>query len=225
MSNSQGGKREIIRLSEFPRSRTPEPAAKRQGTSRSNSKTINSIPKDSRLPGQRETVAGLSQKKAAPTSLEVDRHLQESPGSSERSSEPLEDSTSLMHSRRIDTAAAESREQEGDEQGRVRTPVVWGQGIPLRPAMTIRRNSQTAPSRADKTALTTNQIPGIASSILTGILPGHASVTDGVTRLQRERVLACRRIDELHEHYKKEMKSRDDSNYKMSQWNKEEHQN
>jgi len=42
------------------------------------------------------------------------------------------------------------------------------------------------------------------TSILSNILPGHASVTDAVTRLQRERDLALRRIDELHEYYKKE---------------------
>jgi len=107
--------------------------------------------------------------------------------SSERSSEPLEDSTSFLRSRRIGTAKAESREQESDQQGRVRTPVVWGQGIPLQPAMTIRRPSQTVPSRADKAAKTTSQIPGIESKILSGILPGDASLTDAVTRLQRER--------------------------------------
>ena len=39
--------------------------------------------------------------------------------------------------------------------------------------------------------------------ILSNILPGHASVTDAVTRLQRERDLALRRVDELHDHYKK----------------------
>ena len=54
----------------------------------------------------------------------------------------------------------------------------------------------------------------LESKILSGILPGHASVTDAVTRLQRERYPALRRIEELHDHYKKEMKSKDDSNYK-----------
>ena len=61
-------------------------------------------------------------------------------------------------------------------------------------------------------------------TILSGIIPGHASVTDAVTRLQRERDLALRRIDELRDHYKKEMKSKEDSNHKMSQWHKDQHQ-
>jgi len=111
--------------------------------------------------------------------------------SSERSSEPIDG-----------TVAAESREQEADSQGRIRTPVVWEQGIPLRPAMTIRR---ITPKRVDKAAqTTTSQSPGVQSSILSSILPAHASVTDAVTRLQRERDLALRRVNELHDHYKKE---------------------
>ena len=121
---------------------------------------------------------------------------------------------------------AESREQEGDSKGRIRAPVVWEQGIPLRPAMTIRR---TTPKLVDKAAHTTSQIPsqvlGIQSNILSGILPGHASVTDAVTRLQRERDLALRRIDDLHEHYKNELKSKDDADHRMAQWHKDQHQN
>ena len=46
------------------------------------------------------------------------------------------------------TVAAESREQGGTQQGRVRTPVVWGQGIPLRQAVTIRRPISAVPDRA-----------------------------------------------------------------------------
>ena len=46
------------------------------------------------------------------------------------------------------TVAAESREQGGTQQGRVRTPVVWGQGIPLRQAITIRRPISAVPDRA-----------------------------------------------------------------------------
>ncbi len=34
-------------------------------------------------------------------------------------------------------------------------------------------------------------------------------MTDAVTRLQRERDLALRRIDELHAHHKKEIEKRD----------------
>ena len=43
--------------------------------------------------------------------------------------------------------AAESSEQEGTPQGRVRTQVVWGQGIPRRPAVTIRRPPIPVPDR------------------------------------------------------------------------------
>jgi hypothetical protein len=43
---------------------------------------------------------------------------------------------------------------------------------------------------------------------MSNILPGHASVTDAITRLQTERDLALRRIDELHAHYKKELKKK-----------------
>ena len=130
--------------------------------------------------------------------------------SSERSSGPIDG-----------TVAAESGAQAVDHLGRVRTPVVWGQGIPLRPAMTIQRLQH---GRVDKAAQTTSQALAIQTSILSGILPGHASVTDAVTRLQRERDLALRRIEELHDHYKKVMKSKDDSNYKMFQWHKDQHQ-
>ncbi len=44
MSNSNGQRREIIELDEFPRSSTPEPAPKRQRTSRKISSTIINIP-------------------------------------------------------------------------------------------------------------------------------------------------------------------------------------
>ena len=107
--------------------------------------------------------------------------------------------------------AAASGEQAADRNGRIRTQVVWGQGIPLRPAMTIRR---VQPSHADKAAQTTSQVPGVQTSILSNILPGHASVTDAVTRLQRERDLALRRVDELHDYYKKEIQKKDDADRK-----------
>jgi hypothetical protein len=109
-------------------------------------------------------------------------------GSSERASEPIDG-----------TVAAASGEQVADSVGRILTPVVWGQGIPLRPARTIQRIGQFKQSRLQIKS------PGGQTSILTNILPGHASVTDAVTRLQRERDLALRRIDELHDYYKKEM--------------------
>ena len=111
--------------------------------------------------------------------------------SSERSSEPMDD-----------TVAAASGAQAVDHLGRIRTQVRWGQGIPLRPAMTIQR---VHPRRADAAVQTTVQAPVVQTSILSDILPGHASVTDAITRLQRERDLAIRRNDELHKHYKKEI--------------------
>jgi hypothetical protein len=104
--------------------------------------------------------------------------------------------------------AAASGEQVTNSQGRIRTPVVWGQGIPLRPAITIQR---TGPKQVNQAVQTTSQVKSsqaVQTSILSKILPGHASVTDAVTRLQRERDLALRRIDELHEYYKKETERR-----------------
>jgi len=67
--------------------------------------------------------------------------------SSERCSEPTDG-----------TVAAASGGQAADGNERIRTQVVWGQGIPLRPAMTIRR---VQPSHADKAAQTTSQVPGV----------------------------------------------------------------
>jgi hypothetical protein len=121
-------------------------------------------------------------------------------GSSETTSEPIDG-----------TVAAASGEQVTDSLGRIRTPVVWGQGIPLRPAMTIQR-META--KKHQAVQTTSQVSGVQSSILTNILPGHASVIDAVTRLQRERDLALRRIDELHDYYKKEMERKAEADRK-----------
>jgi hypothetical protein len=89
--------------------------------------------------------------------------------------------------------------------------------------MTIRR---ITPKRVDKAAqTTTSQSPGVQSSILSSILPAHASVTDAVTRLQRERDLALRRVNELYDHYKKELQKKDDNDRLASQWRVEAHQN
>ena len=62
--------------------------------------------------------------------------------SSERSSEPI-----------YGTVAVASGEQEANSQGRIRTLVVWGQGIPLRPPMTIRRPAETIPSQNAPSAM------------------------------------------------------------------------
>ena len=67
--------------------------------------------------------------------------------SSERSREPIDG-----------TVAAASGEQEASSQGRIRPTVVWGQGIPLRPAMT---NLRTTPRRVDTAVQTTSQVSGV----------------------------------------------------------------
>ena len=94
--------------------------------------------------------------------------------------------------------------------------------MPLRPAMTIQR---VQPSRVDNAAQTTSKAPVVQTSILSDILPGHASVTDAVTRLQRERDLALRRIEELHDHYKTELKKTRGNDSKLAQFHKDQHQN
>ncbi len=63
----------------------------------------------------------------------------------------------------------------------------------------------------NQTVQTTSQVSGVQTSILSNILLGLASVTDAVTRLQRERDLALRRVDELHDYYKKETQKKDDA--------------
>jgi hypothetical protein len=67
------------------------------------------------------------------------------------------------------------------------------------------------PKQVNQAVQTTSQVSGLQTSILSKILPGHASLTDAVTKLQRERDLALRRVDELHEHYKKEIQKKDDA--------------
>ncbi len=79
--------------------------------------------------------------------------------------------------------------------------------------MTIQR---IGPRQVHQAVQTTSQVSGVQTSILSNILPGHASVTDAVTRLQRERDLALRRIDELHEHYKKETQRKDEADRKAT---------
>jgi hypothetical protein len=123
-------------------------------------------------------------------------------GSSERPSEPIDG-----------TVAAASGELVADSQGRIRTPVVWGQSIPLQPARTIQC---IGPKQVNQAIQTTSQVSGVQTSILSNILPNHASVTDAVTRLQRERDLALRRVDELHEHYKKETQKKDEADRKAT---------
>ena len=79
MSNSQGQRKEIIRLPKIPRSSTPEPAPKRQRTGRNTSKNIVNIPRGTR---PRVTRSPRRVEPAEPTRV-ID--------SSERLSDPLED--------------------------------------------------------------------------------------------------------------------------------------
>jgi hypothetical protein len=89
--------------------------------------------------------------------------------------------------------------------------------------MTVHRPSDSVPSRATPadTASSRVTLADTASSraapantalrLLIAVGPGVdtssalSSVSDAITRLQRERDLALRRIDELHVHYKKEL--------------------
>jgi hypothetical protein len=89
--------------------------------------------------------------------------------------------------------------------------------------MTIQRPTETRPKRADKSVQTTNQIGRVESNILSGILPSHAWVNDAITKLQRERDLALCRIDKLHDHYKKQLKSQDNNNRTANQWRIDEY--
>ena len=94
--------------------------------------------------------------------------------------------------------AAESREQGGTQQGRVRTQVVWGQGIPTRPAVIILRPTNLVPDR--DAAVPTSQCSATPpDSALRTLLPMGlaaptpstlASVSEAIERLQRERGLA-----------------------------------
>jgi len=115
---------------------------------------------------------------------------------------------------RVIDSSERSREQEGDSQGTsrlgTRHPVTTSNDYPT---YYTQAGRQSGPDNKSNPS----QVLGIQSNILFGILPGHASVTDAVTRLQRERDLALRRIDELHEHYKKELKSKDDADHRMAQ--------
>jgi hypothetical protein len=106
MSNSQGRRREIIPLDEFPRSGTPEPSPKKQKTSRTTSKNIVNQAKETRSrvtrsTGTVETAEPPRVKDSAGRSSDPLRYRSEgrvepaeptrAQGSSERSSDPLED--------------------------------------------------------------------------------------------------------------------------------------
>jgi len=86
-------------------------------------------------------------------------------------------------------------------------------------------DQRITPKQVDTAVQTTSQVPWVQPSILSNILPGHASVTDAVTRLQRERDLALLRVDELHDCYKKELQKKDDVDRRMTQIGMEQRTN
>jgi hypothetical protein len=104
-----------------------------------------------------------------------------------------------------------------------------GQGIPIRPLTTTQSLPGSVPSRAatvptnqssaTPTATTfsyaapqdTTSRPILPLRIETPTSSALSSVSDAITRLQRERDLALRRIDELHAYYKRERKSLEES--------------
>jgi hypothetical protein len=113
---------------------------------------------------------------------------------------------------------------------RIGQPAVrWGQGIPIRPLTTTQSLPGSVPSRA-ATVPTSQSSATPAASTPSYVAPPHmtsrpllplgietptssalSSVSDAVTRLQRERDLALRRIDELHAYYKREQKASEES--------------
>jgi len=65
----------------------------------------------------------------------------------------------------VSTVAADPGEQGGTQQGRVRTPIVWRQGIPLRQTMAIHCPSNLIPSRASPADLASRVIIGVDPSV------------------------------------------------------------
>ena len=75
------------------------------------------------------------------------------------------------------TAAADPEEQGEAQQGRVRTPIVWGQG------MAIRRSFDSTPSRAAPTDLPSRVIIGVDPGVNTCAILGD--------RRDRPSILSC----------------------------------
>ena len=66
-----------------------------------------------------------------------------------RTEEPRgERASDMMLPQVVIAVAAEFREEGGTQQGQIRTPLVWGEGIPLRPSRTIHWPADSVPSRA-----------------------------------------------------------------------------
>jgi len=132
MSNSQGRRREIIPLDEFPRSSTPEPSPKKQKTSRTTSKNIVNQAKDSRSRVTRSTGAVEPAepprvKDSAGWSSDPLRHRSKgrveraeptrAKGSSERSSDPLEDRSAPPEVDPEEAAIEDSPREDSPREG------------------------------------------------------------------------------------------------------------
>jgi hypothetical protein len=136
MSNSHGHRREIIELDEFPRSGTPEPAPKRQRTSRKVSSTIINIPTErprvTRSAGTVETAEHPQAKGSVGRSSDPQRHRSEgrveraeatrAKGSSERSSDPFEDRSATPEVDPEEAALEDSPSGVNDSAERLRLP-------------------------------------------------------------------------------------------------------
>jgi hypothetical protein len=132
MSNSNGQRREIIELDEFPRSSTPE----RQRTSRKASSTIISIPTErpraTRSAGTVESAEPPQAKGSVGRSSDPQRHRSggrveraeptRANGSSERSSEPLQDRSATPEVDPEEAVIEDSPSGVNDSAVRLRQP-------------------------------------------------------------------------------------------------------
>jgi hypothetical protein len=135
----------------------------------------------------------------------------------------------LANEDRLDIVRIGPPAQEDTRQRRDQPAVRWGQGIPIRPVTTTQSPTGLVPSRAATVptaqssathADTTLSHAAPADTTSRPILPlgietptstAISSVSDAITRLQRERDLALRRNEELHAYYKRERKSLEES--------------
>jgi hypothetical protein len=107
----------------------------------------------------------------------------------------------LANEDRLDIVRIGLPAQGDTRQRRDQSAVRWGQGIPIRPITTL---SDAAPPD-------TTSRPILPLGLETPTSSALSSVSDAITRLQRERDLTLRRIDELHAYYKRERKSLEES--------------
>jgi hypothetical protein len=137
----------------------------------------------------------------------------------------LQDDEAVSHSPGSGMAQPLANEDRSDIV-RIGQPAVrWGQGIPIRPLTTTPSLPGSVPSRAatgptiqssaTPAARTlsyaappdTTSRPILPLGIETPTSSALSSVSDAITRLQRERDLALRRIEELHVYYTNERTS------------------